>query len=743
MAKVHIGSEKDKKSWYNLNDLTKHAAIVGTTGSGKTVMCKILVEEALKQGIPVIAIDPKGDIGSLGIVHKEFDFRPYARLNKRSATSLAKKYVDNLQASEVNVKDSIDGLQGTDTYIFTPKSSYGHQISLMPKLHAPNNFEKLSERDPMIIANFVEPVSESLIRLAGIKGELKEKAKSLISSLLIHNWDEKVNVKIELLIEQIINPPFDKIGSMPLDDFFKEKDRKKIASLINLLISSPSKKAWSQGNNLDIEKLFTRGKLSVFDLRFVSGIEEKQFVAEQIMQEIYRFLLEKGGSEKLKYILYFDELAGFLPPAPASPPSKKLLELLVRQGRAFGLGIIVATQNPGDIDYKVFGNVGTRFIGKLRTSNDIEKVAIGTDMSITELKNYISGIKTGEFVFNNAIDNKTKKIKSRWLITYHGGPINPVEIEWINDAATRPLVKEKLGLDMFKLKVKKKIIKKQAKTTVKKIKKSKILPKLISDVKKYSDIVKIRRGVSDQNKYAPHLRIVIEPEKLKGLKLKMQGPFFFDLTTKIIPLDNYLKSISWSQSIPDTIEIIKPKRTIKQTVQYALRTAKKDLMKNYYESTIIDMRRELPDKIELMNFEHLMQVVKPRILSVQKKYSSLNKTFESKIKLNNSKISELRKKLLKQKTKRLVKKVITKKKILNNTKEMRERKAKIKLLQKENDKYKKKISANKKKSTDEINKITQQTRKKAKSCIKKYIYKPTDKNLIVHATIMLVPVKRI
>jgi len=420
------------------------------------------------------------------------------------------------------------------------------------------------------------------------------------------------------------------------------------------------------------------------------------------------------------------------------------LELLIRQARAFGLGIILATQNPGDIDYKLLGNVGTRFIGKLRTENDIKKVSTAMDLVNAEVRETLKNVQTGEFIYNNAIENKTEKMKARWIVSYHAGPLKLNEIRWINNPTLKPQREGKIEI------ITKREAEKKEKKKIRNEKSSNdysnskdILTDIVEKVKKEADITKIKMAVTNENKFAPHLKIVIEPQKEKGLTFEMQGPYVFDLTTKIIPLENYLRKVHWSQTIKKDIHLLKPHRSIKQTVEYAVRGAQNNLKVVYYESSIINMKRKEKSKIEQMNYEHLMQSVKGRLGRIQKKYLNKNKPLNEKIKNNNSKITDLRKKNLKQKTTRIVKKVLTKKNIMTKTKEMHDWEKKIKQYKRENDSLKKKVDKNNEISKNTIERINEQTKRKASSLIKQYIYKPTRDKLIIHATIMLVPVKRI
>jgi len=752
MVKVHIGSRQAKKVVYDLNQLTRHAAVLGTTGSGKTVMCKVLIEEALLQNIPVIAIDPKGDIGSLGISNTSFDFRPFCK----NASKVQAMYLHHLLEQGVDTK-KVEQLKKNCTTIYTPKSRSGKSISFLPDLSAPKQFHTIKE-DALIIADFVEPVSASLLQLASVKGATKEKAQSLISAILINQWDQGKDLDIKRLIDLIITPPFTEIGSLPLEDFFKETERKKIASQINLLMSSPSKQAWSTGEELSMKKLLAPGKLSVFDLRFTQNIDEKQFIAEQIMQSLYKYLLSKGGTEKLRYILYFDELAGFLPPPPASPPSKKLLELLIRQARAFGLGIILATQNPGDIDYKIFGNMGSRFIGKLRTDNDIEKVASAMDLVPSKIKSDIAGLQTGDFIFNNAIVNKTHIMHARWLYTYHGGPLQEKEIGWVNDSGSLPQQEGKLKVTSSaqkKVKPQKKQISHlltRVRTEQKKIqhrksiassinrskKESKILPDLLKFVSKEADEVHMKIAVSTATHYTPHLRIVFEARPFHGITYDLLGPWYFDLTSKLIPVGNYLSHLSFRQFSAEDLTIDRPTRSIKQTLAYALSEAQSQLRQTYFQSTLIPFTSVDIDNVTKKNQDHLLKISKKQIDLLQHRNEVLLTPLLERYKTNDQKINTFRNKLGIHKVGRVFKRIIGRK-VSAQTQELRHYRKRIQTLSKENARLDRKIKAYRQKAEGKEKEILAKTFHVAKSRIKKLIHRPKKNEFKVHATILLVP----
>ena len=439
----NIGDFEDKKK-FDLNVLTRHAVVLGATGSGKTVLCKSIIEEAVLNHIPIIAIDPKGDISSLGIASGKFDFRPYSDIEARSAQSspdefsktLREKYEKNLEASGVKKTDISKYCETIDLNIFTPKSSSGLTLSVAPNLTAPKNFKEMHDEDATISSKLIEPIAESLLLLIDYPQDSK-KETALITRIIEESWLNSRTISVTELIGDVSNPKFERIGAMEVESFISKKQRERLASKLNLLISTPSLKYWFNGDNIDFGKLLSgKGKtrVNVIDLRFISDEKEKEFFMDRILGELYNWLIKQQGTQNLRYILYIDEIKSFVPPYPNNPPSKKILDLLVRQGRAFGLGCLLATQNPGDIDYKMLGNMNTRFIGKLRTERDIEKIASGIDVPAKEITKRINLLNEREFLYNKQDSNEFIRLKPRWLISYHRGPLSEEEIRTLSSA---------------------------------------------------------------------------------------------------------------------------------------------------------------------------------------------------------------------------------------------------------------------------------------------------------------------
>lgn len=442
--------EDDTPFLFNSDFFTKHAVVFGATGSGKTVMCKNIIEESAMQGIPVIAIDPKGDIGGLAMFNEEFNFGKWTQEDARAQgmirdedkakyiAQIQEQYKKNLAAAlsarsaapTEYVKQFMDKVQ---VNIFTPKSSVGKSISISPELSPPDGFQDLVESDPNQVNDLIESAAFSLLRLVGYDEEDKTEI-SFVSQIISNQWEMGSSLDIKQLVKLTKDPPFEEIGALTVEEFINEKARLKLASNINLLLTSPAFKSWFQGQPINFDTFYGNNNdkvnINVMDLRWITEEKEKQFFVGMLTQELFKWLIKQGGTQNLRYILYFDEMAGYLPSDPKNPPSKKGLKILIKQARAFGLGCVFATQNPGDIDYTVLSNIGTKFLGNLKTERDVQKVAAGMDMNASKLLEEFGKLKTLQFIFHNPdVNSELMKIRPRWLLTYHRGPLTEVEIK--------------------------------------------------------------------------------------------------------------------------------------------------------------------------------------------------------------------------------------------------------------------------------------------------------------------------
>ncbi|HEV8387229.1 MAG TPA: helicase HerA-like domain-containing protein [Nitrososphaera sp.] len=432
-AKFHVGQTLDGiKFEVDRASLTKHAIILGATGSGKTVLAKVIVEEAALQGIPTFAIDPKGDIGNLAFKSTNFDFSEWSGKEADALKIEREKHAANLQkhylgkASEFKVAPgSVENLEKIIVRIFTPKSSSGLAVGISPDLSAPEDFNRLLREDIASAADLLDLTSFNLLRLAGYR-EDDRKEITFVSAILENAWKAGQSLTVSELIRNIESPSFRSIGSLPVSKVVSDRERKDLATRINLLISDPKLRSWSSAESIDFSVLFGSPSINVLDLRNIQSEQEKHLFVELVLQQLFQWLIKQGSAQTLRYLLYFDEIAGYCPPV-REPPSKKLLLLLIKQARAFGLGMLLASQNAVDLDYKVISNANVRFIGRLGAQRDIQRVSVGLELD-SYAEQEISRLGPGEF-YCNIFDPKFKSvIKSRWTLSYHRGPLEDSEI---------------------------------------------------------------------------------------------------------------------------------------------------------------------------------------------------------------------------------------------------------------------------------------------------------------------------
>jgi hypothetical protein len=432
-AKFHVGQTLDGvKFEIDRASLTKHAIILGATGSGKTVLSKVLVEEAALQGIPTFAIDPKGDIGNLAFRSSDFDFSDWSGKEADALKIEREKHAANLKkhylgkATEFKVAaGSAEKLEKVTVRIFTPKSASGLAVGISPDLSAPEDFNRLLSDDIASAADLLDLTSFNLLRLAGY-AEDDRKEITFVSAILENAWKAGQSLTVSELIRNIESPSFRSIGSLPVSKVVSDKERKDLATKINLLISDPKLRSWSSAESIDFSELFASPSINVLDLRNIQSEQEKHLFVELVLQRLFQWLIKQGSAQTLRYLLYFDEIAGYCPPV-REPPSKKLLLLLIKQARAFGLGMLLASQNAVDLDYKVISNANVRFIGRLGAQRDIQRVSVGLELD-SYAEQEISRLGPGEF-YCNIFDPKFKSvIKSRWTLSYHRGPLEDSEI---------------------------------------------------------------------------------------------------------------------------------------------------------------------------------------------------------------------------------------------------------------------------------------------------------------------------
>ncbi len=467
--KFFLGRINDDRFELPSTTFLTHVAVLGASGSGKTVICKSIVEEAIRADIPVIAIDPKGDIGALGIGLGDFSTEGlliHAKVEaddrgggdpEAIAEDWVSLYQEKLEESfgEEYLEAEEDYTNKVATVLITPKNSAGVQISLTPHFEKPKDYKKMMEESPDAVLSTLDLKIQLLLSRIGIGTSSSTDNRVIyLNTIIRHMWEHerKKTVGLEVLIEKIQDPPFDKVGSLSVDKFISNPKRQELARRINALMvrSIP-------GVELDFDKLIalatTEGKtpIIVFDLRKITDSDERSTFVAEVLGEVQRWAWSRGGTSRLRAIMYFDELYGFMPAGSLSPPSKKALLILLKQARAAGLGCVLATQNPGDLDYRGLSNIATWVLGRLATNQDIAKVqgalkpvfegGGGSEEEFRSLMSKIRALKPGNFVAYNP-NVGVNAIKTRWLLSLHKGGLIDSEITALTLKPPKPKKRE-------------------------------------------------------------------------------------------------------------------------------------------------------------------------------------------------------------------------------------------------------------------------------------------------------------
>lgn len=437
------GQPTDELLLYDSRDLTTHAVIIGMTGSGKTGLGLDLIEEAAMDGIPVLAVDPKGDLGNLLLTFPDLapsDFRPWideseAQRENVSPDDLAAQKAEQWRQGLTDWGQSGERIRSlrekVDFAIYTPGGSAGLPISVLKGFDAPPP-EVMD--DPDALREQVGGTVSGLLGLLGIGADpLKSREHILLSNLLVTAWQQGQSLDMAGLIHGIQKPPFAQIGVMNVDSFFPEKDRFELAMTLNNLLASPGFQAWTRGEPLDVGRfLFTpagKPRVSIMSIAHL-GDAERQFFVSLLLNATLGWMRTQSGTSSLRALLYMDEVAGYFPPN-GNPPTKPPMLTLLKQARAFGLGITLATQNPVDLDYKGLSNTGTWMIGRLQTENDKARIlealqgamAGQNPLTTEQLDRLLSGLGKRVFLMHNVHENAPVLFTTRWTMSYLAGPI--------------------------------------------------------------------------------------------------------------------------------------------------------------------------------------------------------------------------------------------------------------------------------------------------------------------------------
>jgi hypothetical protein len=434
------------------SDLTTHGVIVGMTGSGKTGLAIVLIEEALRAGIPAFVLDPKGDMTNLALVFPDLvpaSFQPWvSEAEAQSAGVSGEEYAakqatiwrEGLAASGIGPERLQELHDAADVTIYTPGSTAGVPLDIVGSLGVP----RLSwDTEEEALRDEIEATVTSLLALVGIQAEpLSSREHVLLSNLIENAWRAGRDLDLGTLIGEIQSPPIRKLGVFEIDQFFPPADRTKLAFTLNSLVASPSFAAWGQGDPLDPRAmLFTsdgKPRCAVVYLAHLSE-EERQFVVTLVFSKLVTWMRGQEGTADLRALAYMDEVFGYVPPSAAPPPKKPILTIF-KQGRAFGLGLVLSTQNPVDLDYKAMSNAGTWLVGRLQTENDKARVleglrsaAGGTDVGA--LDKAIGGLGKRQFLLVSAKSSTPRLFATRWAMSYLCGPLTKEQVARLKPAA--------------------------------------------------------------------------------------------------------------------------------------------------------------------------------------------------------------------------------------------------------------------------------------------------------------------
>lgn len=463
----YLGQEYDLKRkqkleqpvMYDAKDLTTHGVVVGMTGSGKTGLCITLLEEAAIDGIPSIIIDPKGDLTNLLLQFPDLDPKQFqkwlnpneAKLKNTTPAAYAKEMANTWKEGLENSLQTPDRIKllkdSSEWRVYTPGSEAGLPLSILKTFSAPEGNvlrEQLNQR--------IDATATALLGLTGIVADpVQSREHILIAQILLHSWSRGKDIDLQGIIQQIQLPPMDRIGAFDVETFYPEKERLKLAVALNNILAAPSFSTWVNGEPLDLSNMMYTEEGKPRQLIFyVAHLEESQrlFFITLLLEEVLNWTRKQPGTSTLRALLYFDEVYGYLPPHPANPPTKLPLMTMLKQARAFGVGVLLATQNPVDIDYKALSNAGTWMVGKLQTERDKARLIEGLESVAAEqgslsnrqyLETVISSLGKRVFLLHNVHRGHPVLFQTRQTLSFLRGPMTRDQVAQLMEPMKKQL----------------------------------------------------------------------------------------------------------------------------------------------------------------------------------------------------------------------------------------------------------------------------------------------------------------
>lgn len=440
MSDLHLGRRDDGSAYHLDGDsLRTHGLLVGATGSGKTGLALVMLEELVQAGVPILAIDPKGDLGNLGLLFPQLDaasFAPWA--DGGDPDALATRWREGLAGWDLGPDDVAALKARLDLRLFTPGSTAGRPVDILGAFRRPDD-DLLGDEEARLA--LVSDTVGGLLGLVGAPADPRDPAHVVLSTILDRAWAEGQDPDLATLVTALVDPPFDKVGVFPVDRFFPPDDRMDLAMALNGVLASPSFATWTMGDPLDVDAWLTPGDRTPVNVVLLAhlGEAERQFFLTLLLGRLVAWTRRQPGTDRLRALLFVDEATGLLPPHPHEPPTKRPLMTLLKQARAMGVGVLLASQNPVDLDHKAWSNAGTWLVGRLRTPQDRARIASG--LPVPGLDDTIAALPKRTFLI---VDPKGRhaQVGSRHALCFLRGPLTRADLQRLTPDVAAPAAPE-------------------------------------------------------------------------------------------------------------------------------------------------------------------------------------------------------------------------------------------------------------------------------------------------------------